>query len=362
MVKNQVTANQFFSLLYLSLLSTVFMYLSSPHIKLAQTDALLRPIVFIGIALLVGIPVFYISKRNKELASNRQYINKTKFLKTVAVVYAVIYFVSIIKTIARFDLFVSSELFPNADMFIFLAGIIIMCALLSLSGLGALSRAGLVFAFLVGVSTVIVMFSLREEVDIFNFTPLFQNGTKTFLQESLLFSVQATEIGAITVFLPHIKGNIKKSFIGWSVLSGVSFSLILFFVVGSLGAFADTQLFPTYTAVSLASFGLLERIDAFETGVWIICAVEKIALYFLVVTKTLGYTLKGVSQRVLTIGSVVAAVVLSVIISRNIENFAFLSSDILTVVLFVMATVILPVALLIYIRRVKPCEKKDESI
>lgn len=362
MVKNQVTAKQFFSLLYISLLSTVFMYLSSPNIKLSQTDTLLRPFVFMVVALVVGVPILLIYKRHKELELNRQYIKKSAFLKLVAIIYAVVYFISIVKTIARFDLFVSSEVFPNADMFIFLVAIIFVCALLSLSGLGALSRSALIFLVLVGGATVVVMISLREEIDILNFTPIFQNGVKSFAEDGFIFSAQALEIGAITFFLPHINGNIKKTFIGWSVLSAVSFSVIFLFVVGSLGVFADTQLFPTYTAVSLASFGLLERIDALETGVWIICAVEKLALYFLIAANAVSYAFKGASQRVVTAVCFVLATLFSVIISRNIEHFSFLSSNLLAIVLFVVVAVILPVSLAIYVRRVRPCEKVDEGL
>lgn len=362
MAKDKVTANQFFMLLYLSLLSTVFMYLSSPHIKLAQTDTLLRPLVFIAISLVVGVPSFFILKRHKELRQNRQYIEKSMFLKITAVLYACAYFVSILKTISRFDLFASSELFPNADMFVFLMLIIIVCAVLSFTGLGALARSSVVFLVLVGLSTAVVMLSLHGEVDLFNFTPLFSNGIYAFFEEGLLFAMQATEIGAIAFFIPEITGNVKKSFISWSVLSGVSFSLIFFFVIGSLGSFADTQLFPTYTAVSLASFGLLERIDALETAIWIICVVEKTALYFLIVSKALKYAFSGVSQKLFALVTAVGVALFTGIASYNIERFAFLSDDRLTIALFLTVAVLLPTAVAIYIRKVKPREKIDQSI
>lgn len=362
MAKDKVTANQFFMLLYLSLLSTVFMYLSSPHIKLAQTDALLRPLIFIPASLIVGVPSFFILKKHKELNQNRQYIEKTTVLKVIAMLYAFAYFISILKTISRFDLFASSELFPNSDMFAFLLLIIIVCAVLSFTGLGALARSSVVFLVLVGLSTAVVMLSLHGEIDLFNFTPLFRNGISAFFEDGLLFAMQATEIGAITFFLPDITGNMKKSFISWSVLSAVSFSLVFFFVIGSLGSFADTQLFPTYTAVSLASFGLLERIDALETAIWIICVVEKTALYILIVSKALKYAINGVSQKLFAVVTAVVVALLTGLASYNIERFAFLSDDRLTIALFLSVALVLPTAVAIYIRRVKPREKVDEGI
>lgn len=362
MLKEKVTANQFFLLLYLSLLSTVFMYLSSTDIKIAQTDALLRPLVFIGIGFLVFIPICLITKKHSELAANGQYIKKTTFLKCVSFIYAIVYFVGILKATARFDLFVSSELFPNSDMTVFLVLIIAVCALLSALGLGALSRAASVFAFLVCVSTAVVMFSLSDEVDFLNFTPLFQKGIGEFIKEGTLFAIQATEIGTIIMFIPDIKGNVKRSFVRWTLLSAISFSLIFFFVIGSLGSFADTQLFPTYTSVTLASLGLLERIDALETAIWILCVVERLSFYFFVCIKALRYTFSDIPKKYLTAGTVVLVGAVIAFVSYDINNFAFLSANTLTVALFLSTAVVLPTAVYIYIRKVKPCDKVQENI
>ncbi len=362
MVKEKVSANHFFLLLYLSLLSSVFMYLSSSHIEIASSDALLRPIVFIALSFLFFIPTALILKKHNELKSQNLYVPPTTTLRLVAFVYALVYFTGIIKAVARLDLFVSSELFPNADMTVFLVAIIAVCTGLSFLGIGALSRAAAVFIVAVILSTLLVMLSLYKEIDFLNFTPLFENGTLHFAEECLIFSMQATEIGTIVIFIPEITGNIKKKFIGWSIFSGLSFSAVFFFVVGSLGAFADTQLFPTYSSVTLASFGLLERIDALETAIWVLCVVEKISFYFLVTVKTLKYSFKGVSGKALSIICAIAVSLIIMFVSRDILNFAFLSSNPLSVILFTVSVAVLPMILYLYIKRVKPCEKIQENI
>jgi hypothetical protein len=247
-------------------------------------------------------------------------------------------------------------------MTIFIVIITLTCAILSLLGLGALSRAAGIFSFLVIVSTALVMVSLRSEINIMNFTPIFENGLLDFSKEGLLFAAQATEIGTIIMFLPEIEGDVKKVYSRWVALSGISVALIFFFVVGSLGAFADSQLFPTYTAVTLASFGLLERIDALETGVWILCVTEKIAFYFLVVSKAVNYTSKKLSRKAVAIGAGVVVSVIISFVSYNIKRFSFLSSEILSVTLFLLSTVVLPIAVYFYLRRVKPCGKTQENI
>ncbi len=337
------------------------MYLSSPKTKIATTDAVLRPVVFIILSLIFAIPSFFIYSKHKELQQNRLFISKNTPFKVIAVVYAIIYFIGILKAAARFDLFVSTELFPNADMTIFLSGMLIACVVISFTDIGALSRSATVFVGIVILSTVFVMFSLADNVRLLNFTPVFENGLPRFFEDSLLFTMQATEIGTIIMFLPEIKGDVKKNFVKWSIFSGLSFSLILFFVIGSLGEFADTQLFPTYASVTIATLGLIERIDALETAVWILCVIGKISFFFLVVIKSLCYTFK-VSKYV--VGGICcgATIIFITFISSNIERFYFLSSEILTAVLFLMSVLILPLIILIIMKRVKPCEKQEDSI
>ncbi len=361
MVKEKFSAGSYFFLLFLSSMCSVFMYLSSSQIKIAQTETVLRPLIFILVSFLAPIPVFFVVKEHKRCVDSRVFIPKTKAFKVISAVYAVCFFISALKTIARFDLFVSSELFPDKNIILFLLGIIVVCSVVSLCGVGSLARASVILFVLVIVSTAFVMVSLKSELSFLNFTPLFSNGMFSFLKDSLLFSFQITELGTLIMFLPFVQGNKKRSFALWSVLSGVCFSVVFFFVVGALGSFADTQLFPTYTAVTLASFGLLERVDALETSIWIICVVQKLSFYIFVVTKCLRYAFCKVSEKlvVFSVASVLCIVTCS--LSLNIERFEYLSSNILTVILFVLLIIVLPAFVCLQLKAVSR-EKIEEDI
>ena len=338
------------------------MYISSAEISISQTETLLRPIVFIVVSILSGIPILFVYKKLKNSETIKKDFTDSAFYKMIAVVYTLVFLFGIIRTAARFDLFASSELFPGTEMTIFIIVLIVVCALLSLLGLGALSRAGSIFTVVVVTATSFVILSLVDEVDFLNFTPLFEDGVPNFLWDSLLFALQASEIGAITLVLSQLKGNVGKNYILWAVFSGLSFSVILFFVVGTLGAFADTQLFPTYTAVTLAKFGLIERMDALETAIWILCVVVKISFYILITVKCLKKVLVKVSEKILRIAVCVALAVIPAFVSDNIESFGFVSNNILTLVLYAVSVIILPCILLVYYRKVKPYEKISEDI
>ncbi len=361
MTEQKVSAPQFFSLLFLSSLNTVFMYISSADVYIAQSDALLRPVVFCLVSFISALPQFFIYKlyvRNKEKGL---IVKNTGVLKAFALCFGVIYFLSVLRSVSRFDLFASSELFPGSDMTIVIIAIVVVCSLLSLLGFGALCRGSVVFTFIVISVTAFVMISLADEVDVLNFTPFFLQAPSKFLGDSLLFSLQITELGTIFMFFKDIKGNVKNNFIAFVLSSGGVFASILFFVIGSLGAFADTQLFPTYASVTLAGLGLLERIDALETAVWVLCVVLKISFYILVVVKTFGYAFKKIPPKIVC--GIVCAVLCSILvfISGNIELFGFVSSEIFAIVLYCLGVVVLPLGVLLYLKGGKAYEKACED-
>ncbi len=363
MTKSRVSAPQFFSVLYLSVLSSIFMYISSPEISISTTDSLLRPLVFILVSIVVAIPTFLVFKTVKEKTQSDLRVNEKKiFFKVIATIYALVYVVGILRALARFDLFASSELFPGTDMTIFIVSLVIICGLLSLLGLGSLSRAAVIFTAIVVGATGFVMISLWKDVDLLNFTPVMQTGFGRFFYDSIIFALQGAEIGVVMLFLPEIKGKIVKSYILWAVLSGVTFIFILFFTVGTLGAFADTQLFPTYTAITLAEFGLLERMDALETAIWILCIVEKVSVYFLAVVNCVKLVFPKVSRKIICGGCIVLVSLLLAYISGNLERFNFMSYTPLVIGLYVVPVLILPTALIIYFKKVKPYEKNVENI
>ncbi len=358
MTKSTVTAPQFFSLLYLSMLGSMFMYISSPEITIATAESLLRPVVFAVFSIIIAIPIYFLCK-SKTFQQNLVSQRNSKVYKFVAIVYSVVYFVDALMTAGRFDLFASSELFPGTEMTYFIIGLVVVCVALSFSGLGALGRASTVFTVVVVSATLFASLTLSKEVDFLNFTPLFENGVGKFITDSLMFCIQASEIGAIVIFFPQIKGNLKRNYILWSVLSAVSFSFILFFVIGTLGTFADTQLFPTYSAVSLAEFGLFERLDALETAIWILCVVTKLTFYIMAIVKCIRFAFPRFSEKItgVSVGVIISTVL--IFISGNVMNFTFISYTPLVLGVYLVPIVVLPLILLLtnIVKRRKGNEK-----
>jgi hypothetical protein len=132
-------------------------------------------------------------------------------------------------------------------------------------------------------------------------------------------------------------------------------------VIGSLGAFADTQLFPTYSSVTLADFGMLERIDALETSIWIFCVVEKISFYILIVTRAVRYVFEDLPLKYIRLAVCIALSCVLIFVSGNIKRFGFVSNVGLVLGMYILISVLMPVLIYIYIKKVKPYEKISEN-
>ena len=122
----------------------------------------------------------------------------------------------------------------------------------------------------------------------------------------------------------------------------------MFFVISTLGAFSDTQLFPTYTAITLAQFGLFERLDALETAIWILCVVTKLTLYISAIVKCICFAFPKLSEKITSVSVGVVITGFLIFISGNIKNFGFISYTPLVVGIYLVPVFVLPLILLIY--------------
>ena len=91
---------------------------------------------------------------------------------------------------------------------------------------------------------------------------------------------------------PLTKGNIRKGFFAWVFSTHITLIILILVIVGVLGDFVKTQIFPIYAAASVAEMGIIKRVDALFFAVWTTCLFVKISLglhlFSLCVKKILG--------------------------------------------------------------------------
>ena len=142
MTEKKVTTFQFYSLLYICSVVAAFMFVSTTVIDLGTTDAILFPSVFGVLSLITIIPTFIFNKKSNGESVLSAISKRNKiFSDVVAFFYIVLVFILLLRTLARLDLFVSSEVFPENTMTFLIVSIVIVSVFLSLLDIGALSRA-----------------------------------------------------------------------------------------------------------------------------------------------------------------------------------------------------------------------------
>lgn len=351
--KTKITSAQFFGLIYLSMLVGVFLYMSNTSSLPGSSDSILRPIVFGILNMLLMLPMlFYVKIIGSEDVFSFLEKKSELLSRIAAALYCISFLLGITGTAARFDIFASSVMFYETDMSFFVAVMLFVCVLISGFGLGAIARSGIIFTVLVSLGTAaVIITALLNGIDFLNFTPLFNETPREFFSDRFGFSYFCTELSALLIFLPKIEGNIKKSYFKWVVGSGVVMCTLAFSIVGSLGAFANSQLFPVYAVSSVGGIGIVDRVDSLETALWMLCVVIKISFQLIVFEESFRRLFKTKSKRFAPFAASALAAGVVFWVSYDIKRFAFLSDWRITVIPFLVLAVLLPLMCVIMKKR-----------
>ena len=343
MTKNKVTTFQFYSLLYICSVVAAFMFVSTTLIDLGSTDAILFPTVFGILSLLTIIPTFAFNKKAKGESVLTAIRKRNKlFSDLIAFSYIILVFVLLLRTLARLDLFVSSEVFPENTMTFLIVSIVIVSVFLSLLDIGALSRASTIFLIMVTISVSIVVTSAFSNIEMVNIVPFFMNGETEFFKQALAYSVFFPESACLILFLSNIKGDIKKGYLLYILFLVFSLTIVSFTVVGALGEFSNTQLFPAFAISSVGEFRVLERFESIQSSVWTVCIIAKTTLQIMIISNCIRHLFPKIKWWTPNALTGIAATAFIIYISNGVTRFSFMSSQLWVTVSYILLVVVLP--------------------
>lgn len=353
MTKDKVTTGQFYSLLYICSVVAAFMFVSTTVVDLGATDAILFPSVFGVLSLITIIPSFWFCKKSKGVSVLKATELKSRFFSVfIAVFYIVLVFVLLLRTLARLDLFVSSEIFPENTMTFLIVSIVIVSTGLSLLNIGALARASTIFLLMVIISVSIVVSATLSNIESVNFVPFLMNGEQEFFKQALAYSMFFPESACLILFLSEVKGNVKKGYLLYILFLVLSLTIVSFTVVGALGEFCNTQLFPAFAISSVGEFTVLERFESIQSSVWTVCIVAKTTLQIMIISNCIRHVFPKIKWWTpnLLVGS--AALGFITYISNGVTRFSFMSSQFQVTLTYILLVIVLPlIALLVILKR-----------
>ena len=356
----EITSFQFYSILFLSRVFALVSYVSGVRRALSSTGEVVAVALACVFLLIAAVPsVIFMRKDSSSSILARASGISPVLTKVLAIVYFVCILYSGIITASRFELMLGSLLFPETGVLGFVAVMLVAASYVAYRGIEAIGRSAVIYLVPVLAAFIFVFATLINKFDILNFTPVYVSEIPDMTDSAYYFCARTGELGAVLILLPNVRNTGRKSLSGWILAVAVVFVVTELMVSGVLGGFGENQLFNMYSLSVLAKYGFVERLDAIISCIWLICAGVKMSLIFYICNVLLCSLFRKNRTVVYISASAVIVFIGAAIISVSILDFAAAVSSGLTVFLFTLSVIAVPVFVMLC-EKIK--EKRNEKI
>lgn len=291
---NTITAGQLFCMLFISRMVVNITY--SPYMATSgeMLDHVVSAALSIFFTIFMALPIYFLYRRRPacNLADNAYALTGKFFGLILTGVYGLYFLFVCAYTLSLYETFVTNVITPNYSLPVLAAAVLATACYGAWKGVEALARTSGVIIVIVIACLVFMVCALVPEMDPLNYTPLLYEGSSSMWNGVKKMIGRTSCVAMAAMLLPVTKGKIKKNFLIWTAaIYGVTMILISV-IVGALGDFLKTQIFPIYAAATVADLGAFQRNDALFFAVWTSSLFIKISLglylFSLCVKKVLG--------------------------------------------------------------------------
>ena len=345
----KVGASQMFSVLFLCRIISLFTFMLPSASYLPSGDRIITAIPVLLFELIYCIIIIFTLKKNNNKSIIEVSSEISEMLgKAASVIYtlAFIWFAGI--GTARFELFISTVMFPNSELYFMIFILLSAAFYASLKGLEAISRASTILFFLLGISIIFILISVTEDFRYTNLNPILTEGFSPVLSFAFYVSVRAAELLTIYVNAPYINGNIGRMALKWITFFTTVSTIILIVLSGVTGEFGNDQIFPLYTLTVIAKIGIFERLDDILTGIWVLCS-------FIQLSYLINSGLNALKQGFIKIRKIPAGLIIStgifivyIFTSRTVAVFSEAVSSRAVDIAFIFLMIVLPVSVTLF--------------
>lgn len=283
-------------------------------------DNLVDNLLSCGIAFLCNfilvIPVFLLMRRRSDCNLLLQSETAGKWLLYCISIFYILYFLIIdLQYLATFQFFLGNVFHPAVPTWIFSVMIVLAAVYSAFKGLEAMSRTSVLLLILVLLGISVIGVLLFSDLHTQNFTPLLYDGPQQTLLGTAFYLSGSSCIATYAILFSTANGKRKLGFCIWNGITFVVAAFLLFLIIGTLGSFANLQLFPLYSAATMANLGTFQRMDSVFICIWLIGLFLKLAidLYCIslcvnqISSKRLDIITKPVGGILICIGGIVIA-------------------------------------------------------
>lgn len=275
-----VDTRQLLMVLFLSRIFTALTFTPQGDERIAGSTVMLGQLLSCLLQLLLLVPAWLLY-RDHPRASVLDCANTLNrpLGGILAVLYGAFFLVNAVYTAASFDFFLTTAIYPNSSSWLPLILLVGVAWYGAHVGIEPLSRvAGFLF---VGVllSGVFIALALIPRYDLSNWVSPLYDGVEPVWRAAWGSLTRSTELAAVLLLVPMVKGNLRSGVLWWQGITLVAFEAIGLGTLLALGEYAGTRLFPVYTLSTIAEFSIFQRMDALHMAVWVFLAALKTGLY-----------------------------------------------------------------------------------
>lgn len=280
--RKAITSSQLFVMLFVSCM-VVSMTYGNVFVGSSELwDHIISALMALFATWLILVPIyrlFLIDEKMNVFDNAGDLCGKFGFI--IIGVYTFYFLVISVHTLSIFEKFITGSINPPISVPLLSILLIVSSCYGAYKGIEALARtSGFIF---VAMTLLIIFFilSLLPAVEPINCKPFMYDG-QGYVFEGLKFMIsQSSCIPALAVLMPMAKGKCKKGIIFWNLGIYIIFAALVYLIIGTMGDFAVTQLFPVYTAAGIGKFGSFKHLDSVYLGIWISGIFIKLSLFLM---------------------------------------------------------------------------------
>lgn len=278
--RSVISVRQLFVLFFISRMIVNLTY--NPHMAHSNNmwDHVLSAAISFFATLIIALPVYTLIKNQASLdIADHAFFILGKLGAAVVAVYALYYLFVCVYTLSLFNSFMLNVMSPHISLVALSGAVVLTAGYGAYKGIEAIARTAGILFILMAVSVVFIIIALLPRIRAVNYPPFLYEGSRQMFYGVLLMVAKSSCIPALAMILPLAKGNVKAGILSWNAGVYLTIAAMLTVMVGSMGDYLKTQLFPVYTAASVAEIGMLKRLDALYLGVWITGLFLKVSLF-----------------------------------------------------------------------------------
>lgn len=344
-MKGKISAFQFFAIVFVCRITEFFTYIAPRESTVLPTDRVFVVIFFLVFCVLALIPSVTVANRFGKISVPALAKSSSDTLgKITACIYIAAFIWSAAESVSRFELFISTVMFPDTDINMITALLLLAAAFAAAKGTESVGRSSVTVCAVLAFSFIFIILTSVSEFDAVNFSPMLYNGIGDTLRDGFSSASRTWEVLFFATMLPHVNGSATKSATAWlTAFSAVT--LIGFFVIdGVTGQYGDRQMFKLYTLTVLAKLGILERFDDVLIGIWVLCELIKSSFCMLAASKSFedGFGKKAPKYFYLTASGAVFAVFTAA--ARSVGQFTEIAGSVPAKTAFYICALLVPSA------------------